>query len=118
MSMGMGGGPPWRHLRQDRSVVDNRIERETVRRVVGFARPHRPLIVAFLLVTVVDAALVVLPPLLHGLIIDKGVSQGDVSVVIGLARLEERVVIRVDIARILGAADLAVAGGEAPGEAP
>ena len=87
MSMGMGGGPPWRHLRQDRSVVDNRIERETVRRVVGFARPHRPLIVAFLLVTVVDAALVVLPPLLLGLIIDKGVSQGDVSVVIGLAAL-------------------------------
>ena len=65
MSMGPGaGGPPWRHLRSDRSVVDNKIERRTLRRVLGFARPHRRLIEAFLAVTVVDAALVVVPPLL------------------------------------------------------
>ena len=62
MSMGPGaGGPPWRHLRSDRSVVDNKIERRTLRRVVSFARPHRRLITAFLGVTVVDAALVVPP---------------------------------------------------------
>ena len=47
MSMGPGaGGPPWRFLRSDRSVVDNKIERRTLRRVLGFARPHRRLIEA------------------------------------------------------------------------
>ena len=31
----------WRTLHRDSSVVDNRIERRTLRRVLGFARPHR-----------------------------------------------------------------------------
>ena len=88
MSMGPGsGGPPWRHLRSDRSVVENKIERQTVRRVLGFARPHRRLIAGFLAVTVVDAALVVAPPLLLKLIIDDGVSTGDVTLVVWLAAL-------------------------------
>ena len=88
MSMGPGaGGPPWRHLRSDRSVVDNKIERRTLRRVLGFARPHRPLIATFLGVTVVDAALVVVPPLLLKTIFDDGVSTGDTSLVVWLAVL-------------------------------
>lgn len=88
MSMGPGaGGPPWRHLRSDRSVVDNKIERRTLRRVLGFARPHRRLIEAFLAVTVVDAALVVVPPLLLKAIIDDAVSTGDTALVIWLAVL-------------------------------
>ena len=88
MSMGPGsGGPPWRHLRSDRSVVENKIERQTIRRVLGFARPHRRLIAGFLAVTVVDAALVVAPPLLLKLIIDDGVSTGDVTLVVWLAAL-------------------------------
>src|SRR6478735_7139985 len=88
MSMGPGaGGPPWRHLRSDRSVVDNKIERRTLRRVLGFARPHRRLIEAFLAVTVVDAALVVVPPLLLKAIIDDGVQTGNTSLVVGLAVL-------------------------------
>ena len=88
MSMGPGGGgPPWRHLRSDRSVVDTKIERRTLRRVLGFARPHRRLIAGFLGVTVVDAALVVLPPLLLKMIIDDGVQNGDTSLVVWLAIL-------------------------------
>ena len=47
MSMGMGG-PPWRHLRSDRSAVESKLERKTVRRVLAFAGPHRRLIGAFL----------------------------------------------------------------------
>ena len=88
MSMRPGaGGPPWRHLRSDRSAVDNKIERRTVRRVLSFAGPHRRLIGAFLAVTVVDAALVVVPPLLLKAIIDDGVSSGDTSLVVWLAAL-------------------------------
>ena len=88
MSMGPGaGGPPWRFLRSDRSVVENKIERRTVRRVLGFARPHRRLIAGFLAVTVVDAALVVVPPLLLKSIIDDGVRTGDTSLVVWLALL-------------------------------
>ena len=88
MSMGPGaGGPPWRFLRSDRSVVENKIERKTVRRVLAFAGPHRRLIAAFLAITVVDAALVVVPPLLLKTIIDDGVSSGDTSLVVWLAIL-------------------------------
>lgn len=86
MSMGAGGAP-WRFLRSDRSVVDSKIERGTVRRVLGFARPHRRLIAGFLAVTVVDAALVVVPPLLLKTIIDDGVRTGDTSLVVWLAAL-------------------------------
>ena len=49
MSMhGAGPGAAFRHLRSDRSVVNNQLDRGTVRRVVGFARPHRGLISVFL----------------------------------------------------------------------
>jgi ATP-binding cassette subfamily B protein len=67
----------WRHLRSDRSIVDNRLDRGTVRRVVGFARPHRLLISIFLAVTVVDAAMVVVMPLLVQRIVDDGILKGD-----------------------------------------
>src|SRR3954452_16263377 len=80
-----GGGPPWRHLRSDRSVVKTRIERETLRRVLSFARAHRRSIIAFLLVTVVDAGLVVVPALLMQRLVDHGIAQGDTGLVVGLA---------------------------------
>jgi ATP-binding cassette, subfamily B, bacterial len=77
MSMMGPSGAAWRHLRSDRSVVDNRLDRGTLRRVVGFARPHRLLISIFLAVTVVDAAMVVVMPLLVQRIVDDGILKGD-----------------------------------------
>ena len=71
----------WRHLRSDRSAVSNKLGRETVRRVLGFARPHRGLIAVFLGVTVVDAAMVVVLPLLVKYAVDDGIIAGDTSVV-------------------------------------
>jgi ATP-binding cassette, subfamily B, bacterial len=85
MSMMGPGGPPWRHLRSDRSVVNTRIERETLRRVLGFARPHRRAIIAFLVVTVFDAGLVVVPPLLMQRLVDDGILGDDTGLVVGLA---------------------------------
>ncbi|WP_227491723.1 ABC transporter ATP-binding protein [Nocardioides salarius] len=81
----MGAGMAWRHLRSDRSVVNNRLSRQTVRRVVGFARPHRALISVFLVLTVIDASLVVVTPLLVQQIVDNGILAGDRGLVTWLA---------------------------------
>ncbi len=75
----------WRHLRSDRSAVDNRVKPGTVRRVFGFAVPHRRLITAFLGVTVVDAGMVVVLPLLVKYLIDDGIIAGDRGVVTNVA---------------------------------
>ena len=48
-----------------------------MRRVFGFARPHRRLIASFLALTVVDAGLVVVTPLLVQRIVDDGIMTGD-----------------------------------------
>ncbi|WP_340538370.1 ABC transporter ATP-binding protein [Nocardioides sp. GXZ039] len=86
-SMGSGGNAmmAWRSLRADRSVVDRRVSRETIRRIIGFAKPHRRLIAVFLALTVVDAATVVVTPLLVQRVVDDGIVARDVSVVVWIA---------------------------------
>jgi ATP-binding cassette, subfamily B, bacterial len=103
VSLSMGMGPAWRHMRTDRDAVKSRVERGTVRRVMGFAGPHRRTIAAFLLVTVIDAGLVVVNPLLVRRLIDDGISKGNSGLVTVLALL------MVGVA-LLGAL-LSVAGG-------
>src|SRR4051794_34361933 len=83
---GMGGmGATWRTLRTDRSVVGNKLDGGTVRRVLSFARPHRRLIAGFLALTVIDACLVVVVPLLVQRIVDDGVLKNNMSLVAWLA---------------------------------
>ncbi len=84
----MSGMSPWHMLgaaRRDRSVVDQKLSRETVKRIVGFALPHRGLITAFLFFVVIDAALVVVNPLLIKHLLDDGILAQDTSVVVWLA---------------------------------
>lgn len=83
----MSMGAAWRNIRADRSAIDHRLRRDTVRRVLGFAVPHRRLIAVFLLFTVLDAALVVVPPLLVQRVVDDGILEGDSGLVIRLALL-------------------------------
>src|SRR4051812_9826709 len=85
MSMGSGMGPVWRHMRTDRSIKDQKLARDTVRRVFGFAKPHRRPIAVFLMLTVVDAALVVVTPLLVRNIVDDGILKQDTTLVVVLA---------------------------------
>ncbi|WP_248581925.1 ABC transporter ATP-binding protein [Nocardioides sp. InS609-2] len=85
MSLSSGMGPAWRHMRTDRNVDQGRIDRRTVRRVLGFARPHRALIAVFLAITVVDACLVVVTPLLVQRLVDDGIVGKDGSLVTWLA---------------------------------
>src|SRR4051812_19998688 len=82
-NMGMGG--VYRNLRSNRDILGQRLERGTVRRVFAFAEPHRRRIAAFLAITVVDAGLVVVTPLLTKRVVDDGILDGDVSVVVWLA---------------------------------
>ncbi|NGN93275.1 ABC transporter ATP-binding protein [Nocardioides sp. KC13] len=81
----MGGGGIMRNLRADRTVLQRGLPKGTVKRVISYARPHRALISAFLLFTVFDAALVVVTPLLTQRLIDDGVLDKNVSLVIWLA---------------------------------
>ncbi|MEZ5092706.1 ABC transporter ATP-binding protein [Nocardioides sp.] len=80
-----GMGPAWRHLRSDRSAATTRLDRGTLRRVIRFAQPHRRLISVFLALTVVDAGLVVVTPLLVQRIVDDGILKGDTRLVTLLA---------------------------------
>ncbi|MGN6251782.1 MAG: ABC transporter ATP-binding protein, partial [Marmoricola sp.] len=80
-----GMGPMMRTLRADRSVVEQRISRATLRRVSRFASPHRRLIATFLGLVVVDAAIVVVNPLLIQHIFDDGIAQHDAALVGWLA---------------------------------
>jgi ATP-binding cassette subfamily B protein len=82
---GAGPAAAWRHLRTDRSAVDSRVDRRTVRRVLGFAGPHKKVISVFLAITVVDASMVVVVPLLVQRIVDDGILKGDRALVGWLA---------------------------------
>ncbi|RNL79406.1 ABC transporter ATP-binding protein [Nocardioides marmorisolisilvae] len=74
-----------RAMRADPSVVDQKLTRRTLRRVVGFSTPHRRLILAFLFFVVLDAALVVVTPLLVKHLLDDGIVARDGSVVTWVA---------------------------------
>ena len=56
-----------------------------MRRVFGFARPHRRLITGFLALTIIDSCLVVVTPLLVQRIVDDGILKGDTPLVTVLA---------------------------------
>jgi ATP-binding cassette subfamily B protein len=73
-------------MRTDREAANARIDRGTVRRVLTFAGPHKRTIAVFLGVTVLDAALVVVTPLLVQRIVDDGIAKG-VRRGLGLLRL-------------------------------
>ncbi|WP_026927542.1 ABC transporter ATP-binding protein [Granulicoccus phenolivorans] len=87
MGMGMGGpgGGMMRGFRKDRSVVEHKLGEGVVRRVLGYARPFRGLILVFLVLIVISAVLGVVPPLLFKDIIDRGVLGQDRQLIVILA---------------------------------
>ncbi|MGH3444145.1 MAG: ABC transporter ATP-binding protein [Nocardioidaceae bacterium] len=101
----------WHAMRSDRSVVDRKLAADTVRRVAGFAWPHRKPIAVFLAVTVVDACLVVVNPLLIKHIVDDGIRGGDARLVLWLA-LGMAAVAVLDAALSLGSGWLSSRIGE------
>ena len=61
------------------------VSRETVRRILAFARPYRRQIWTFLVLVIIAAGLVVATPLLFRRIVDDGVLAGDRQVVVTIA---------------------------------
>ena len=61
--------------------------RQTLRRIWGFARPHRRSLVIFLLLSVATAVLAVATPVLAGQVVDQIVEGGDRARIVNLALL-------------------------------
>src|SRR6476661_8945681 len=81
----MSGWMAMRSLTRDDSVKDRKLAPGTARRVVGYARPFRRQIALFMVLVVIDSALVVATPLLLKELIDRGITPGDRGVVIELS---------------------------------
>ncbi len=81
--MSIGGGPmsALRSYSRDSSVVDRKLAPGTVRRILGYAKPYRRIIIFFLIALVFDALLVVAQPLLFKRIVDDGITPGNATVV-------------------------------------
>jgi ATP-binding cassette, subfamily B, bacterial len=80
---------PWaayQAVTRDRSAVKP-VGRGVVRRVIGYARPYRGMVVAFLITLVLVSLLTVAQPLVFRVIVDDGISTGDAALVTGLAVL-------------------------------
>lgn len=71
----------YRSLTRDASVKDNKISRETVKRILGYAKPYKVLITFFLITLVFASLLSVAQPLLFRRIIDQGITPGNASLV-------------------------------------
>nr|WP_181615183.1 ABC transporter ATP-binding protein [Nonomuraea soli] len=82
----MGFGPgAMRSLRRDESVMEQRLKPGTVRRIARYSRPFSRQIIAFLVLVVLGATIVVANPLLMKAIVDDGILAKNTGLVIGLA---------------------------------
>ncbi len=61
------------------------LSRDTLRRILRFARPHRGALVAFVVLSVIGAVLTVLTPVLAGRVVDEITSGRDSGRVVTLA---------------------------------
>jgi len=78
---------PWQIYQsytRDRSQL-HRVGGSVVRRILGYARPYRSLVIAFLITLVITSLLTVAQPLLFRQIIDQGISEGNAQLVTVLA---------------------------------
>jgi ATP-binding cassette subfamily B protein len=70
---------------QDRSVSSQRLGRDTLRRILTFARPYRRMLAGFIGLLVLSAAAGAATPLLFRHLIDDGIAEGDRRLVVLLA---------------------------------
>ncbi len=78
-------GPVGRGFRLDPAVTKQKLKPGTIRRIAGYARPYRGLLIAFLLGTALDAVITVVNPLLLREVIDRGILARDQTVIVVVA---------------------------------
>ncbi len=76
-----------RSFRQDPSVTHQKLKPGTIRRIITYAKPYKLWLSAFLVVTILDALITVVNPLLLRAIIDKGILGHNEALVIGIAAM-------------------------------
>jgi ATP-binding cassette, subfamily B, bacterial len=86
-AMGHGGWGMMRSLRRDQDLKDHKVQRDTLRRMVQFARPYRAQLSIFMVVVVLDALVVVINPLILREIINLAQDYKDANTIVGLACL-------------------------------
>ena len=74
-------------LRQDRSVLKQKIRPGTLKRVLAFAAPYKWQLALFMALVMLDAAITVINPLLYRQIINSGILKGNAPLVVELALL-------------------------------
>ena len=83
---GIGFSVP-RSMGRDRKILEHRLKKGTLPRILKFAKHYRPALIIFLSVVVLDAVISSISPLLLRAIIDIGIPKHRVDLVIGLAAL-------------------------------
>jgi ATP-binding cassette subfamily B protein len=84
---GGGGRAGMKSLTKDRSILEHRIKRGTLPRMLRFAQPYRKILVVFLIAVICDAALSSVSPLVLRAIIDKGIAGHNERLVVELSLL-------------------------------
>jgi ATP-binding cassette, subfamily B, bacterial len=111
MAAGFGGWQTMGSYMRDRSVTKQRLTPGTLRRIANLARPFTTIIGIFLVVTIADAALGVLPPLMSQHIVDQGILKHNAGLVTVLALVVAAIAL-VDAALGLGSNYLSARIGE------
>jgi ATP-binding cassette subfamily B protein len=91
----------FRSFSRDRSVTEHRLAPGTVRRVLGFARPYRRWLLAFLALIILDAVLAAATPLIFKAIIDDGIANDDKALVVALAALVAGIAVVTAVAGVV-----------------
>ncbi|WP_421742889.1 ABC transporter ATP-binding protein [Cellulomonas sp.] len=81
------GSPNMRSFAKDRTVADHKLTRDTLRRILQFARPYRAKLAVFVGLIALEAAAGAVTPLLFKHLIDDGITAGNTRVVLVIAAI-------------------------------
>ena len=85
---GMGGGRiGMRSMQKDRKILEHRIKKGTLPRMLTFAKAYKPMLIVFLTAVVLDAVVSSISPLVLREIIDVGIKHKREGLIIGLSLL-------------------------------
>src|SRR5437016_2462438 len=62
-------------FRRDETLRGRQLNRQTMRRVLGYVRPYRAILIGFIVVVVLDAVVTAIPPLLLRALLDKALPE-------------------------------------------